>query len=151
LAGLAGKSPVDRPIYHFFVAADASGKLLAGARAWYRGTLKVDVINHPPLPLRLMNRIFHLVPPDYVIRDISINSLWHVPDHLHVAQYLWESMRWLCRERGTTLVIGFDPRNPARNAVKLKPWHQPRPQIALAFRGPAPMDRNRLLYSLDRV
>jgi GNAT superfamily N-acetyltransferase len=151
IAGLAGKSPIDRPIYHFFVAVDASGKLLAGARAWYRGTLKVDVINHPPLPLRMMNGIFHLVPPDYVIRDISVNSLWYAPDHLHVAEYLWESMRWLCREHGTTLVIGFDPRNPTRNAVKLKPWHQPRPQIALAFHDPAPIDRNRLLYSLDRV
>jgi hypothetical protein len=86
-----------------------------------------------------------------VLRDISVTGLWYLPGRLQAAQHLWESLRWLCREHGTTLAIGFDPRDPARQAVKLKPWHQPRPQIALAFHGPAPIDRGRLLYGLGRV
>jgi hypothetical protein len=133
------------------VAHDASGKLLAGARAWFRGLLKVDKINNPPLPLRLANSILRLIPSDYVIRDISVNGFWYEPDKLHVAQDLWEVMRWQCRTYGTTLAISFDPRDPARNAVKLKPWHQPRPKVVVTIQGPTPIDRNRLLYNLGRV
>jgi predicted N-acetyltransferase YhbS len=151
MADLVRKSPLNRPVYHFFVAVDAANNLLAGARAWVRGAGKVDVITKPPLPLRLMNGIFHLLPADYVLRDIAVQGLWYRPDQLQAAQYLWEMMRWLCRENGTTLTIGFDPRDPARKAVQLKPWHQPRPEIALALDGPAPIDRSRLLYLLGRV
>jgi predicted N-acetyltransferase YhbS len=148
---LVSKSPLNRPLYHFFVAVDAAHNLLAGARAWYRGALKVDVVTNPPLPLRLMNGIFHLLPSDYVLRDIAVQGLWYRPDQLPAAQYLWEMMRWLCREEGTTLATGFDLRDPARKAVQLKPWHQPRPEITLALHGPAPIDRSRLLYVLGRV
>ncbi|GIK37777.1 MAG: hypothetical protein BroJett011_16100 [Chloroflexota bacterium] len=148
---LVSKSPLNQPVYHFFVAVDAANNLLAGARAWYRGAYKVDIITKPPLPLRLVNGILHLLPSDYVIRDISVQGLWYRPDQLPAAQHLWEMMRWLCREKGTTLAIAFDPRDPARKVVQLKPWHQPRPEIALALHGPTPIDRSRLLYVLGRV
>jgi hypothetical protein len=45
MARLAGMTPGGQRVYRFFVAHDASGKLLAGARAWFRGLLKVDKIN----------------------------------------------------------------------------------------------------------
>lgn len=151
MADLVRKSPLSRPLYRFFVAVDAANNLLAGARAWYRGACKIDVVTKPPLPLRLMNGIFHLLPSDYVVRDIAVQGLWYRPDQLPAAQYLWEMMRWLCRKDGTTLAIAFDPRDPARKVVQLKPWHQPRPEIALALHGPAPIDRSRLFYGLGRV
>jgi GNAT superfamily N-acetyltransferase len=151
MADLVAMTPGGKSVYHFFVALDPSGNLLAGARAWFRGLLKADKINHLPAPLRLMNRLFHLIPSDYIIRDIGVDGLWYEPDNLHVAQTLWEAMRWQCRQQGTTLVTAFDPRDPARNAVKLKPWHQPRPEVVVAVRGPAPIDRSRLLYTLGRV
>ena len=151
IAKLADMLPGGKRVYRFFVALDASGNLLAGARAWFRGLLKIDKINDPPLPLRVMNSIFHLVSSDYVIRDIGVNGFWYEPDKLHIAQNLWEEMRWQCREHGTILVISFDPRDPARNAVKLKPWHQPRPEIVVVVQGPKPIDRDRLLYSLGRI
>ncbi len=151
IAKLVDMSPGSKRVYHFFVALDPSGNLLAGARAWFRGLLKADKINNLPLPIRVMNSIFHLVPSDYIIRDISVNGFWYELDKLDVAQKLWEEMRWQCREHGTTLVISFDPRDPARNVVKLKPWHQPRPEIVIAVQGPTPIDRDRLLYNLGRV
>ena len=99
----------------------------------------------------MMNGIFHLLPSDYVIHDIAVTGLWYKPDKLHIAQYLWEAMRWRCREYGTTLVISFDPRDPVRNVVNLKPWHQPRPEIVVVVQGPTLIDRNRLLYNKGRV
>jgi GNAT superfamily N-acetyltransferase len=148
---LTNMSPGGKRIYRYFVALDASGNLLAGARAWLRGLLKADKINNPPLPIRIINSTFHLLPSDYVIRDIAVTGLWYEPDKLHVAQYLWEEMRWQCREDGTTLVLTFDPRDPVRNVVKLKPWHQPRPEVVVVFQGPTPIDRKRLLYNVGRV
>ncbi len=151
MAQLLDRSPIGRPLYRFFVAVDAANNLLAGARVWFRGLLKVDKVQHPPLPLRLMNRAFRLLPPDFVVRDINVQGLWYLPGQLRTARYLWECMRWLCRDEGTTIAIAFDPRDPARGAVALKPWHQPRIEVALALRGPAPIDRSRLFYPLGRV
>jgi GNAT superfamily N-acetyltransferase len=151
IARLVDMLPGGQRIYRFFVALDSSGNLLAGARAWFRGLLKADKINNLPLPIRVINNIFHLVPSDYIIRDISVSGLWYEPAKLDAAQKLWEEMRWQCREYGTTLAISFDPRDPARNAVKLKPWHQPRPEVVAVVQGPTPIDRDRLFYSLGRV
>ena len=133
---LTNISPGGKRVYRYFVALDASGNLLAGVRTWFRGLLKVDKINNPPLPMRLMNSIFHLLPSDYIIRDIAVTGLWYESKKLHAAQYLWEELRWQCREYGTILGTTFDPRDPVRKIVKLKPWHQPRPEIVVVFQGP---------------
>jgi hypothetical protein len=141
----------DRKPYRFFAAVDKHGNLLAGAQTWARGVLKFDTINNLPTPLRLMNKILHLLPSDFTLRDIAVNGLWYEPDQLNVARYLWESIRWQCRDQGTTVTAGFDPRDPARNAVDLKPWHQPRPQITLAIDGPSPLERDKPIFGLGRV
>jgi len=141
-----GKKP-----YRYFAAMDKTGNLLAGAQTWARGVLKSDRVNNPPAPLRMMNSILHLIPPDFIIRDISVNGLWFEPGHWHTSKILWETIRWACRDQGNSITAGFDPRDPARQAVTLRPWHQPRPQITLAIHGPAAMDRNKLLYVVGRV
>ena len=146
-----GISVEGRKPYRYFAAVDKNGNLLAGAQTWARGMLKSDLIQDPPMPLRIMNSLLHLLPPDFIMRDIAVNGLWHEPDHLAAAKFLWECIRWECRDQGTTITAGFDPRDPTRLAVTLRPWHQPRPQITLAIHGPAPMDRSKLLFSLGRV
>lgn len=141
-----GKNP-----YRFYAAVDRKGNLLAGTQTWARGMLKTDTLSNPPPPLRILNGLFHLVPPDYTIRDLSVNGLWYLPAQNNIAHFLWESIRWLCRDWATTVVAGFDPNDPAKDIVELKPWHQPRPQIRLAIHGPAPIDRNRPLFVAGRV
>ena len=141
-----GKNP-----YRFYAAADRKGNLLAGAQTWARGMLKSDTLSNPPPPLRILNGLFHLLPPDYTIRDLSVSGLWYQPGQEVNAHFLWESIRWLGRDRATTLVTGFDPKDPVKEIVKLKPWHQPRPQIRLAIQAPTPIDRNRLVYGAGRV
>jgi predicted N-acetyltransferase YhbS len=141
-----GKKP-----YRFFAAIDKQGNLVAGAHTWARGVLKSDTVNQIPTPLRIMNDILHILPNDFIIRDINVHGLWYQSGRLDVAKFLWETIRWACREQGTTIAAGFDPRDPARHAVTLRPWHQPRPQITLAIHGPSPMDRDKLLFGIGRV
>jgi hypothetical protein len=49
------------------------------------------------------------------------------------------------------LAVGFDPRDPARALIQLRPWHQPRPRITLALHGPQPIDREQPVYGFGRV
>jgi GNAT superfamily N-acetyltransferase len=144
-------SPKDKSPYRYFVAVDSHGNLLAGAQTWARGILKTDTINNPPTPLRVLNSLLHLLPSDFTIRDIAVNGLWYESDNIRVAQHLWERIRWECREQGTTIVAGFDPRDPTRQVVTLMPWNQPRPKITLAIHGHTAINRDKLLFSVGRV
>jgi GNAT superfamily N-acetyltransferase len=151
IANALGVAADRKKPYRYFVAVDARGNLLAGAQTWARGILKSDTINNPPPPLRILNSVVHLLPSDFILRDIAVAGLWYESGQLKVAQHLWEMMRWECRDQGTTLGAGFDPRDPARAAAALKPWHQPRPKITLAIHGPMPINREKLLFSFGRV
>ena len=151
IANARDKSAEGRKPYHFFVATDSRGNLLAGAQTWARGILKSDTINNPPTPIRILNNVMHLLPSDFTIRDIAVSGLWYQPDQIHVAQFLWEMMRWECRAQGTTVVAGFDPRDPTRQVIMLKPWNQPRPKITIAIHGHDPINREKLLFAVGRV
>jgi GNAT superfamily N-acetyltransferase len=141
-----GKKP-----YRYYVAVDKGGNLVAGAQTWARGMLKSDTINHPPPPLRMMNSLFHLMPPDFIIRDISVHGLWFEAGQFTAARYLWEMMRWLCKDQGTTLTAGFDSRDRTARVVNAKPWHQPRPKLTFALYAPTEIDRTKLLFNPGRV
>jgi len=140
-----------KKLYRCYAAFDPQGNLLAGAQTWARGLLKSDSLVNPPAELRIVNNLFHLLPSDFTIRDIAVQGIWHQPGHIRAANYLWESICWLCKDQGTTIVTGFDPRDPVQEVVNLKPWHQPRPKITLAIHGPTPIDRGRLLFGTGRV
>lgn len=141
-----GKRP-----YGYFAVADAKGNLLAGAHTWARGLLKCDTINRLPAALLLLNKVIHLLPADLTLRDVAVNGLWHGTGYEGTAQYLWEMLRWTCRDRGNILAAGFDARDPTVKLISLKPWHQPRPRITYAIHAPAPLDRERLLFTSGRV
>jgi hypothetical protein len=85
------------------------------------------------------------------LRDVAVSGLWYEAGQLQIAQYLWEMLRWMCREQGTVLTAGFDSRDPAKDVVTLKPWHQPRPKITLALHGPTSLQRDRFLFAKGRV
>jgi len=141
-----GKKP-----YRFFVAVNSHGNLLAGAQTWMRGILKSDTLNDPPAPLRILNDVQHFLPADFVIRDIAVSGLWYETGQIQMARYLWESIRWACKDRGSIVAASFDPRDPAREVLTLEPWHQPRPKISIAIHGPTPINRDQLLFSSGRV
>ena len=151
IAHALGVSADGKKPYRFFVAVDSQGNLLAGAQIWARGILKKDTINNPPPPLRILNQVLHLLPSDFTVRDVAVNGFWYEADQLKVAQYLWEMLRWECRNLGTTLAASFDSRDPAMNVTTLKPWHQPRPKITIAIHAPTVINRDQLLFSSGGV
>jgi hypothetical protein len=108
-------------------------------------------LNDPPLPVRLLNKVVHLLPPDFTMRDVAVSGLWYDSGQMKAAQFLWETLRWACRDQGTILATGFDVRDPAMNVVTLKPWNQPRPKITFAIHAPTAMERDRLLFVSGRV
>ena len=141
-----GKKP-----YRYVAAIDQAGNLLAGAQTWARGLLKSDTVNNLPPAVRFLNKIAHLLPEDYTIRDVSVSGIWYEANQVQAVQFLWEMMRWLSRDQGTTVAAGFDVRDPINHIIPLKPWHQPRPKITIALHGPAPLNRDRFLFASGRV
>jgi len=151
VADALGVSADGRKPYRFYVAVDSQGNLLAGAQTWARGILKSDTVNTLPLPLRILNKVVHLLPPDLTIRDVAVSGLWYEAGQFKVAQFMWEMLRWECRDQGTTIAASFDSRDPAMNVVTLKPWHQPRLKITIAIHAPTAIKREQLLFSSGRV
>jgi hypothetical protein len=92
-----------------------------------------------------------MLPPDFVIREIAVSGLWYAPGQARAAAYLWESIRWACRQQGNSFAFSLDPRDPVRQLLRLRPWHQPRPIITLALHGPVPLDRARPVFATGRV
>ena len=141
-----GKKP-----YGFFVAVDSVGNLLAGVKIWRRGLLKSDFFSKPPKPVRLLNKVTHILPPDLILRDAAMIGLWHEPDQVKTAQFLWETLRWELREQATTLVLTLDPRDPLREVIRTRSLFMPRLEITIAVNSPAPIDRSRLLFGYGRI
>jgi predicted N-acetyltransferase YhbS len=151
LETLLGIAPVGKRPYRLYVAVDGRGNLLAGALTYARGILKVDQLKNPSFRLRALNRLFRLATADFSIKDIAVMGLWYEAGHKHIANFLWETIRWECRDQGTTIIIGYGMGDPRGEVVRLKPWHQPRPKITIALHGPAPLERGRPFFVLGRV
>jgi predicted N-acetyltransferase YhbS len=137
--------------YRYHGVLNTTGNLLAGAQTWARGLLKCDTVNHLPKAVLVLNKFAHLLPADLTIRDVAVNGPWYEAGQEKAARYLWEMLRWACRDQGTTLTAGFDFRDPAAKLVPLKPWYQPRPQITLAVHAPTSLNRDQLLFASGRV
>ena len=137
--------------YRFFGAVDPRGNLLAGAQIWCRGLLKSDRFLNPPPPLRLLNKVAHILPPDLIIRDAAVIGFWYEPGQDKTARFLCESLRWELKDQATTLAIALDPRDPLRQVMPAKSLFMPRIDITLALHGPEPIDPEKLLFGYGRV
>lgn len=84
-----GKKP-----YRFFAAVDKQGSLLAGAQIWCRGLLKSDRFLNLPPPMRLLNKLAHFLPADFVLRDAEVIGCWYEPGQTKIAQFFCESLLW---------------------------------------------------------
>jgi predicted N-acetyltransferase YhbS len=135
----------DQALNQYYVAVNSDGDLVAGSRTYNRWTFMVDHVSPPP-PLRLLNPILKMLPPDSIMRTVDVVGLWYQPDYLEAAQYLWQMLRWECRHHATTLSSVYDPRRLPADLFQLKPWHQPRPELAVAVSSPIPLDLNRPIF-----
>ena len=150
LAEIVRYSPIDTPINQYFVAVNAGGDIMAGAKVRNQGQLIVDQLNNPPTPIRLLNPILRLFPPDFVLRMAGLTNLWFVSGQEAAASYLWQSIRYLNRDSANVFAVNYDPRGPIEPILELKPWNQPRPQVTYALHGPVPLNQEKLVFVADR-
>jgi GNAT superfamily N-acetyltransferase len=116
------ETPFTRPFRHYYVAVDSQDTLLAGLAVAEQSRIVTMRVQNMPAPARLLNRIVNMVPPDGTLRQLGINKIWYAPEHLSAAQYLWESMRWRLRDRGSHLLCSHDPRGPISKVISLPFW-----------------------------
>jgi L-amino acid N-acyltransferase YncA len=140
-------SPLADPFRHYVVAVSDGGRILAGVALTEEGRLRTMTVGHMPTPMRVASRLLRLLPSDGIVREVLAERLWFTPGQAAAAQYLWESVRWQWRERGTTLMAFIDPRGPLPGVLRLPVW-MPRGQSTLALSAPVPLREETLLCPL---
>lgn len=129
----------------YLVAVDGSGEIAAGLGVTAEGPLITSHVVRMPPALRIANAFLRILPADGTVRRLKVDRFWFAPDQLKVARHLWESTRWLLRERGTVVMTFFDVNSPIRQAVVL-PRIMPSMTGTVALHGPVPADPARCLY-----
>jgi hypothetical protein len=129
----------------YYIAVDGSGQIAAGLGVTAEGPLITGHVVRMPRALRLANAFLRILPPDGTSRRLKVERFWFAPGQLKAARYLWESTRWLLRERGTMVMTFFDVNGPIRQAVAL-PRIMPSSTGTLALDGPVPADPGRCVY-----
>lgn len=147
LARWLAASPFPDPVNHYLVAADRSGRLLAGLGLREEGRISSLVIGHMPARLRAVNAVLRVVPPDGRMRNLIVDKAWFVPGQLEAARHLWEVTRWEWRGAGTSLLLTHDPRSPLHDVVAARPW-LPTTSATVAVRAPRPMREETIVEQL---
>lgn len=130
-------------VYHYRIAVDSGGAILAGMMISERSRLMVDEIRNVPAPLRLLNRLIRLIPADNRLRLWEVAYVWF--EQLAAVQYLWEYVRWEFRDRASTLAAGFDERTSLKDVFRIRPWHVPKFKVVIAISAPTMLDTERPL------
>jgi len=145
LAAWRAEQPLGFQLHDYYVAADSQGHILAGLGITDEGRVISNRLIRMAWPLRLGNLLLKVVPPDGVMKRLPVEYFWFEPGQVEAGQFLWESLRWLWRERGTMLMTFFDPRGPIPQAIRL-PKLMPPQRGSLMVSGPVPVSEARLVY-----
>lgn len=131
-------SPFRDPVNHYLVALDPAGRMLAGIGLREEGRLRSLDVQRMPAAVRVANLALRVVPRDGRMRNLQVSRTWCLPGRADAARQLWDTARWVLRERSTSLVTTYDPRSPLAAAFRTPPW-MPTTSITLAVRGPDPL------------
>jgi predicted N-acetyltransferase YhbS len=148
LAAWLISSPLPQPVNHYLVAADHSGRLLAGIGLREEGRLRSLIVHRMPPAVRAANLALAVVPRDGEMRNLAVDKVWFTPGYADAARRLWDTARWEFRDHSTTIVATYDPRGPLRRVLRTPPW-MPTTTVTMAVRSPVPVDRRRLIDALN--
>ena len=140
--------PFGLPIHHCLAARDLQGNLLAGLTLEEAHQLRTYHVVHMPPWIRMVNKLLHAVPADGILRHIQVGRIWFRPGQLAAARHLWESVRWLWRRRGTSLMVFFDGRSPVASVINLKPWSI-KTVMNTVVKSPVPIRESRFIYPIS--
>ena len=132
------------PLNEYLVAVD-HGNIVAGLSVTEYGRLITDHLVYLPPPLRVANMLLKIIPADGVSKRLKVERIWFAEGKVAACVYLWESARWLLRERGTMLLAFFDPRGPLHGAIPLSKF-MPRAGGSIVLRAPVPASDDRPVY-----
>ena len=104
------------------MVVDADGKLLAGCGVSQSYRVREMYIERLPNSMRLINWLMRVVPPDGIMRPISVSHLWYQPGHVEALRYLWETLAWQARERANAVLTYYDPRSQLPDLLRLPRW-----------------------------
>lgn len=127
------KTPFTDPINHYRVAVDGQNRLLAGMGIKEEGRLMSLHISHAPALIRLANLVLKVIPPDNEMRNLQVDKLWYASEQLDAARHLWQTVRHEFRERGSSLVVNYDPRGPIPQVIQTPFW-MPTTSVTVAVR-----------------
>ena len=145
LAAWLEETPFDSPFRHYRIATNKAGSILAGIGLAENYRLRTTLITHLPVGLRILNLIFHVVPPNGELREIALSRLWYAPGQLEAARQLVETIRWEWRERGTSLLLYADVRSEVMRLLGGKE-RIGSGLASIAVRAPVPCTESRLCY-----
>ncbi|WP_194822622.1 GNAT family N-acetyltransferase [Micromonospora sp. S-DT3-3-22] len=128
----------------YVVVTDRQGRLLAGLGVIDEARLSEMRIRAMPYAMRLAGRALGVVGAGGIMRNLSVTWAWHRPDSVAAGRFLWQTVRWRMRGRGTALVTTVDVRDPIRAMISAPGW-LPSTSIALVIRSSSPWDDARLL------
>jgi hypothetical protein len=139
------KSPFDAPIRHYWVVADKANELLAGLAITESSSLRTSHITYLPPHLKILNAFFHIVPPDGTLRELGISKVWFDPGNMPAAQYLWETVRYEWREKGTVLMVSIDMKSPLKGFFNPRLWDG-KTYASIVLTSPIPFSADRYVY-----
>jgi hypothetical protein len=129
-----------------FVAVDRSGDLVAGMCVTSEGALITSHVLRLPPALRVANALLHIVPTSGITTRAKVERFWFAPGEEAAGTHLWESIRWLFRDRATNVMTFFDGDSPIRQAIRL-PRLLPKPSRgSIVLNAPVLADPARPVY-----
>jgi GNAT superfamily N-acetyltransferase len=122
LATWLSMTPFEKPFRHMLVVNDSRGEAIAGLVVTEMYKLRTLKVVTSPLIARFANRLLHVVPPDYIMREVCLSHIWFAPGLQKAAKFLLESVRWEWRDRASSLMVWVDSHSPHIDILDLHPW-----------------------------
>lgn len=116
------ETPFAQPFRHYYLLEGGRNELLAGCAVAEQSRIVTMNVQRMPAALQLLNQFVKMVPPSGILRQMSVSKVWYAPEQLPAARYLWESLRWQLRDRGSHLLCSYDPRGPIPAVIKPPFW-----------------------------
>lgn len=145
LAHWLNETPFDTPFHHYFVVNDRSNNILAGLGLSENGRMrKINITRIPPM-LEFLNIFLKAIPPDRIMKELDLSRIWFDNGQLEAAKYLFETIRWQWRDKGSSVVTMTDTRNPTLDIYNVRPWTITS-SGGVALRAPSTMPEDHLVY-----
>lgn len=100
------------PLRQYLVAVGANGRIMAGMGLTYLYRCVELRLVAIPGWVRVLNMVLREIPKGGIIREAEVDLVFHGPDGLEAASYLWERARSDWSREANTIMLAFDPEGP---------------------------------------